>query len=345
MSTNRAPLNSEQALDDYFMALLEEDEVPAQLEMPTESEVPPEVQLAVQPQPAAVSASAKPYVELESDKQIQLQRLLSQVSTETVPQLAVAVETETKTETETKVETETLSDQLDPDWQAALVEEAAHDAATQVQLAEPEVAVETLVDTVVETEVETKAETVVEALETTAVDIAVDTEVATELAPAEKALDSDWHNIETGYEFQVLYFLIAGVTFAVPLNNLGGIHRLAETNILLGRPAWYLGLQTSREQQLDVVDTARWVMPDKITDDQHREDYQYIVMLGDSKWGLASDKLMGTETLVKEDVRWRESEGKRPWLAGMVKEKMCALIHVEAMINMLNAGLDVNGVA
>ncbi|MGR5470295.1 chemotaxis protein CheW, partial [Vibrio astriarenae] len=58
-------------------------------------------------------------------------------------------------------------------------------------------------------------------------------------------------------------------------------------------------------------------------------------------WGLASNQLMGTETLNADKVRWREQAAKRPWLAGMVKEKMCALIHVQALIGMLNDGLDV----
>ncbi len=31
-------------------------------------------------------------------------------------------------------------------------------------------------------------------------------------------------------------------------------------NHLIGRPAWYLGLQTNRDSQPDVVDTAKWVM-------------------------------------------------------------------------------------
>ncbi len=150
-----------------------------------------------------------------------------------------------------------------------------------------------------------------------------------------------WHSTERAEAFQVLYFEVNGVTFAVPLDELGGIHRLEELNKLIGRPQWYLGLQTSREQQLDVVDTAKWVMPEKLVDDSHREDYQYIVMLGASMWGLASSQLLGTEALGTEKVRWREQAGKRPWLAGMVKEKMCALIHVEALIDMLNAGLDV----
>ncbi|KHD24978.1 chemotaxis protein CheW, partial [Vibrio caribbeanicus] len=151
----------------------------------------------------------------------------------------------------------------------------------------------------------------------------------------------NWQSTARSTDFQVLYFDVNGVTFAVPLDELGGIHRIAELNHLIGRPVWYLGLQTSREAQLDVVDTAKWVMPEKLKDDSHKEAYQYIVMLGASMWGLASTELKGTEALDPSMVRWRETAGKRPWLAGMVKEKMCALIHVEALIAMLNAGLDV----
>ena len=33
-----------------------------------------------------------------------------------------------------------------------------------------------------------------------------------------------------------------------------------------------------------------------------------------------------TATVRKDAVRWRERNGKRPWLAGLVIERMCALI-------------------
>lgn len=145
-------------------------------------------------------------------------------------------------------------------------------------------------------------------------------------------------------EFQALFFAVNGVTFAVPLTELGGIHQLGEMNHLIGRPDWYLGLQPVQNRKLDVVDTARWVMPESIHNDDHQENYRYVVMLGESKWGLACDQLHGTETLTKQSVRWREKAGKRPWLAGMVKEKMCALIHVNELISMLKAGLDVKSV-
>ena len=148
--------------------------------------------------------------------------------------------------------------------------------------------------------------------------------------------------IHQGDEFQALFFEVNGVIFAVPLTELGGIHQLGDVNRLLGRPPWYLGLMSSREHQLDVVDTACWAMPDKLDGEEYREQYKYVVVLGESSWGLACNTLLGTETLSEHSVRWREKAGKRPWLAGMVKEKMCALIHVSELISMLKAGLDVN---
>ncbi|HIF9199688.1 TPA: chemotaxis protein CheW [Photobacterium damselae] len=152
---------------------------------------------------------------------------------------------------------------------------------------------------------------------------------------------NEWQGQFTSSSFQALFFEVNGVMFAVALEQLGGIHRLGELNHLLGRPKWYLGLQSSPSLQLDVVDTARWVMSDKLRNDDYLENYQYIVMLGESRWGLACDQLHGTQTLLSTDIQWREQAGKRPWLAGMVKEKMCALIHVSEMITMLNQGWDV----
>ncbi|CAH0525218.1 chemotaxis protein CheW [Vibrio hippocampi] len=153
-----------------------------------------------------------------------------------------------------------------------------------------------------------------------------------------------WQNGERDQAFQVLYFDVNGVTFAVPLDELGGIHQLTSLSHLIGRPAWYLGLQTSRDDKLDVVDTAMWAMSDVLTGEEYKDAYEYVVMLGESQWGLACTALKGTEMLTSDKIRWRETAGKRPWLAGMVKEQMCALVHVSELIGMLNAGLDVKSV-
>ncbi|HEH9428065.1 chemotaxis protein CheW [Aeromonas sobria] len=166
------------------------------------------------------------------------------------------------------------------------------------------------------------------------------TETALEVAPIEASAPVVWENIDTGKEFQALFFEVAGVTFAVPLTELGGIHQLGEITSLFGQPAWYKGLMTSREQKMNVVDTAQWVMPG-----QHLEmdSYKYLIMLGESPWGLACHHLKGTELLHRDQVKWRHQEGKRPWLAGMVKEKMCALLHVRELLLLLERGVNIEG--
>lgn len=149
-----------------------------------------------------------------------------------------------------------------------------------------------------------------------------------------------WQNIQTEREFQALFFSVAGITFGVPLTELGGIHQLGKLNSLFGKPAWFAGVMTQRDRQLNVVDTGRWIMPDKAA----TTDYQYLIMLGESAWGLACHELLGTEWLNREQIKWRDKAGKRPWLAGMVKDKMCALLHVRELLTLLKQGVNIDGV-
>jgi len=142
-------------------------------------------------------------------------------------------------------------------------------------------------------------------------------------------------------EFQALFFEVAGLTLAVPLKALGGIHQLGDVNQLFGKPKWFKGVMLNRDENLNVVDTARWVMPEKYTQElEEKLNYQYLITLGDSQWGLLAEKLVNNITLRTEDVKWRAKTGKRPWLAGVIKEKMCALIDVENLNQLLEQGLD-----
>jgi purine-binding chemotaxis protein CheW len=152
------------------------------------------------------------------------------------------------------------------------------------------------------------------------------------------------NNSESDYfdgEFQALFFEVAGLTLAVPLKALGGIRQLGEVNHLFGKPKWFKGVMLNRDEKLNVVDTARWVMPEKFDEKLEASlDYQYLITLGDSQWGLLAEKLINNITLTKEDVKWRTDQSKRPWLAGVIKEKMCALIDVDNLNTLLEEGLD-----
>ncbi|MCC5825497.1 chemotaxis protein CheW [Alkalimonas sp.] len=140
-------------------------------------------------------------------------------------------------------------------------------------------------------------------------------------------------------DFQALFFSVAGLTVALPLKELGGIHKLTAINTMPGKPAWFKGVMLQREQKINVVDTGLWVMPEKFDRQQaESHQYQYVIMLSNTAWGLACDKLVNTVTLSQDEVKWRESTGKRPWLAGLIKQHMCALLDVDALINMLKQG-------
>ena len=142
-------------------------------------------------------------------------------------------------------------------------------------------------------------------------------------------------------QFQALFFEVAGLTLAVPLKALGGIHELGEVNQLFGKPKWFKGVMLNRDEKLNVVDTARWVMPEKYDEKLEASlNYKYLITLGDSQWGLLAEKLINNITLSKEDVKWRTNQSKRPWLAGVIKEKMCALIDVNNLNALLEKGLD-----
>jgi purine-binding chemotaxis protein CheW len=148
-----------------------------------------------------------------------------------------------------------------------------------------------------------------------------------------------WQNITPDKEFPALFFTISGITFAVPLTDLGGIHQLQKVTPLFGKPEWFSGVMAHRDKQLNVVDGTRWFMPNQV----NSEDYQYLVMLGETLWGIECHRLIGTETLRYDQIKWRDKPGKRPWLAGMVKEKMCALLHVQELLTLLQQGVNIDG--
>ena len=146
----------------------------------------------------------------------------------------------------------------------------------------------------------------------------------------------EWKNVEMPKEFQALFFLVRGIRFAVPLVNLGGIFQTDKITPLFGKPKWFMGLADVRGRKMNVVDTLKWVKPDADVADK----YEYMITLDKTLWSIGCDELEGNRMLSKEQVTWRQTAGNRPWLAGIVKKEMCALLHVEALIKMFENGVN-----
>ena len=139
--------------------------------------------------------------------------------------------------------------------------------------------------------------------------------------------------------FECLLFDVAGLTLAVPLVCLGSIYSLAgrELTPLFGQPDWYLGILASQSGKLNVLDTARWVMPERYRDD-FREGLQYVISVPGYEWGLAVHQVSRSLRLHPNEIKWRSQRGQRPWLAGTVIEHMCALLDVAQLAELIAKG-------
>jgi purine-binding chemotaxis protein CheW len=139
--------------------------------------------------------------------------------------------------------------------------------------------------------------------------------------------------------FECLLFDVAGLTLAVPLVCLGSIYSLAghELTQLFGQPEWFLGILPSQAGNLKVLDTARWVMPDRYRDD-FRQGLQYVISVQGYEWGLAVHQVSRSLRLDPNEIKWRSHRGQRPWLAGTVIEHMCALLDVSALAELIASG-------
>jgi purine-binding chemotaxis protein CheW len=126
--------------------------------------------------------------------------------------------------------------------------------------------------------------------------------------------------------FDVLLFQVSGLTLAVPLAALGQILPIThEVTSLFGQADWFMGLQQTSAGNIRIVNTAKFVMPERY-DDAFVKNAKYLVSINGVPWGLAVDSVNQPISLEPESVKWRTQRSQRPWLAGTVKQHMCALL-------------------
>jgi len=135
--------------------------------------------------------------------------------------------------------------------------------------------------------------------------------------------------------FDVLLFKVSGLTLAVPLVSLGQIQPLTEDlTPIFGQADWFMGLQPTSLGKIRTINTALFVMPERY-DPAFLASAKLVISINGLPWGLAVDSVNQPITLDPNAVNWRSNRSKRPWLAGTVKEQMCALIDIPMMGKLL----------
>ena len=140
--------------------------------------------------------------------------------------------------------------------------------------------------------------------------------------------------------FASLLFSVLDMDMAAPLHDLGGICPIEDGKIqpVAGQASWFMGLLRWNGKNIRVIDTADLLMPERCpADRQHRQEYQSVIVLGDSPWGLAVSHAEESVRLEPSQLRWREGGSSRPWLAGTLLDRLCSLLDVSVLSSMLAA--------
>lgn len=139
--------------------------------------------------------------------------------------------------------------------------------------------------------------------------------------------------------FQSMLFEVGGLTLAIPLLEMGVVIPWPESvRDMPNTPDWYLGLMRHREQNIHVINTWQIVM-DRQENDTETPDkscFNHIIMMKEGPWGLACEKIGNVIDLYPGDVKWRTSQGTRPWLAGTVMKYLSAIVDTNAISTMLD---------
>ncbi|WP_317931717.1 chemotaxis protein CheW [Halioxenophilus sp. WMMB6] len=135
--------------------------------------------------------------------------------------------------------------------------------------------------------------------------------------------------------FDVLLFTVSKLTLAVPLICLGQIQKISdELTPLFGQSDWFMGLLPTAHGKIRCVDTALFVMPERYQP-EFRENYRFLITINGLPWGLAVDEVKQPIQLDPESVNWRGVRTKRPWLAGTIRDHMCALLDIPVLGQLL----------
>lgn len=143
--------------------------------------------------------------------------------------------------------------------------------------------------------------------------------------------------------FQTLFFKVHGVVLATPLLAIRRIQDLsAPPRALPGRPSWLLGLLETQGETIGILHTAELVIGRERLGgrDFAERPYRHILYSLQGRYGFACDEVLDMGKLHPAEVSWRSpaSASRRPWLAGMVPRRLCALVDLERLAPLIRRG-------
>lgn len=137
---------------------------------------------------------------------------------------------------------------------------------------------------------------------------------------------------EPGYQL----IRLGGLTLGIPTQAIA--------EVVTGAAQWtpasavrtgVLGSYSGTSGTYTVVDTAALLVPGSAL--QTTAAGKCAVLLAGQRWALACDSIGARITPDPAQVNWRGAQGKRPWLAGTLREPTCALLDIPELLRLLGA--------
>ena len=142
--------------------------------------------------------------------------------------------------------------------------------------------------------------------------------------------------------FQTLFIDIDGMDIAIPMEAMSGIRKYPDTLTQLpNAAAWIDGTFKSHGQNIQVVNARKLFLLSndrEIDSEEELKKPEFIVQVGDGRWGLACHSADRAAMLEPDQIRWSGAERRRPWLLGMIKKHLCALLDGDEFIKYLDSG-------
>ncbi|MCP4407877.1 MAG: hypothetical protein GY807_08975 [Gammaproteobacteria bacterium] len=153
--------------------------------------------------------------------------------------------------------------------------------------------------------------------------------------------DSDL-DADAELKYSHLKFRVAGLNLVTPFGYVHGDYLWPTENITeIDGPQWLLGEVMVDGHCVKLVDIAPLVIPSSryaVLLSVSRPAFKHVLMLNDTSWGIACDKVEGGIDLQAAQIQWRSERGTRPWLAGTIISEKSALLDINAILYFLEHG-------
>lgn len=165
--------------------------------------------------------------------------------------------------------------------------------------------------------------------------------VKTDEIPQEK--NSDGRPEWACQAFKTLFLEIDGMELAIPMEAMSGIRKYPDQlNQQSDSVPWIDGTLQLEETTMQVVNARKLFLLSnnrEIDPQEQLKKPEFIVQMGDGKWGLACHSADRATMLEPDQVRWSGSERRRPWLLGMIKKHLSVLLDGDEFIKYLNESI------